>query len=138
MNGEEAPEEMKSRREQVVQKFQDFPQQYAFLFFSSSPFPFFLTSSFLRCGPLLQLVIPGADGAPSIAETMIREKTFEMQNLKEYGVNNDHLKGFFSFLFLFSFLFFSFSFCSSLSFLFQLQFSISNPPPPLPSPLRFL
>jgi translation initiation factor 3 subunit E len=77
VHGEEAPEEMKKRREEVVQKFQQYTQQ---------------------CGPLLELVVVMGPENISIAEGMIRDKTFEMPNLsKEYGITNDHLKGFYEF-----------------------------------------
>eukprot|EP00009_Paramoeba_aestuarina_P008910 CAMPEP_0201508572 /NCGR_PEP_ID=MMETSP0161_2-20130828/1903_1 /ASSEMBLY_ACC=CAM_ASM_000251 /TAXON_ID=180227 /ORGANISM="Neoparamoeba aestuarina, Strain SoJaBio B1-5/56/2" /LENGTH=429 /DNA_ID=CAMNT_0047903287 /DNA_START=78 /DNA_END=1367 /DNA_ORIENTATION=- len=77
VHGEAAPEEMVKRREEVIAKIPQTQQQ---------------------AGSLLELVIPAKDQPETIAESMIREKTFDMPTLsRDYGITQDQLKGLYEF-----------------------------------------
>eukprot|EP00008_Paramoeba_atlantica_P006530 CAMPEP_0201475208 /NCGR_PEP_ID=MMETSP0151_2-20130828/659_1 /ASSEMBLY_ACC=CAM_ASM_000257 /TAXON_ID=200890 /ORGANISM="Paramoeba atlantica, Strain 621/1 / CCAP 1560/9" /LENGTH=439 /DNA_ID=CAMNT_0047855241 /DNA_START=103 /DNA_END=1422 /DNA_ORIENTATION=- len=88
VHGEEPPEEMLKRREEVISNLMAIQEQ---------------------CGPLLHLVLPppppeAQDGAEqpqrqeTVAEQLIRDKSFDMPYLsQEYGITQDHLKGFYEF-----------------------------------------
>eukprot|EP00211_Chloroparvula_japonica_P002264 CAMPEP_0119148204 /NCGR_PEP_ID=MMETSP1310-20130426/41488_1 /TAXON_ID=464262 /ORGANISM="Genus nov. species nov., Strain RCC2339" /LENGTH=429 /DNA_ID=CAMNT_0007140229 /DNA_START=74 /DNA_END=1363 /DNA_ORIENTATION=- len=71
------PEEMVKRREEVIQNLLSIQDQ---------------------CGNILALITPESEDQECIADTLIREKLFDMAYLsEEYGVTQEHLKGFYEF-----------------------------------------